>query len=129
MNQKKYHRVIFYICSNFITNQMILLCCLIPSIVVYFSLIQIFLSSQIAHNDPRHPLQVVTVVPDDDPLLILVTNVVVWIGKVGSLSEYRLDLCLFLIDFYSNAFQMCSMYLSTMIDLHIQNTFIIKIEY
>ena len=90
---------------------MILLCCLIPSIVVYFSLIQIFLSSQIAHNDPRHPLQVVTVVPDDNPLLILLTNVVVWIGKVGSLSEYRLYLCLFLIDLYSNAFKMFSMYL------------------
>jgi hypothetical protein len=75
--------------------------------------------SQIKQNDPHHPPQVVAVVADDEPLLILVTNVVVWTGKVGSLSEYRLDLCLFLIDFYSIAFKMCSMYLSTLIDLHI----------
>jgi hypothetical protein len=48
-------------------------------------------------------------------------NVVVWTltGKVRSLSEYRLHLCSFLIDFESNAFKMCSMYILTMIDLHI----------
>jgi hypothetical protein len=77
--------------------------------------------SQFKQNNPHHPPQVVVVVPDDEPLLILVTNVVVhvWTGKVGSLPEYRLDLCLFLIDFDSTAFKMCSMYLSTMIDLYI----------